>query len=339
MRPRSWSFPLLAVLLSTALALPLLELVLRLEYMTRQWYKPSLAYLSDDLGWLPTPNLSTRYTKKGYEGEISYSTDGRGFRRFGDPQSGKRKVWAIGDSTTQAYQVSDGQAYYDVLAERAPEFELFAYGVGGYGTVQQAMALERYWDEIRPDVVLWQMCDNDLINNDWQLESLSTDHNNHMARPYLEADGSIVLRHPDRRLGWLARRSLLVRRLAVLRSSLRSRLHPSIESELDLGNAAMRRSIATTRRALAGRIAAAPEVTFLAFFVRSPNPHGWEEPAWREICTLPGLECLPEVGEAIEEARRAGIRVDGGRDPHWNATGHTIAARVISERLRRDRAR
>ncbi|MFQ5350416.1 MAG: hypothetical protein ACE5EG_08245, partial [Thermoanaerobaculia bacterium] len=151
MRLRKWSFPLAAALLSIVVILPLLEVILRIEYALRQRYKPSLAFVSDDLGWLPTPDLTTTYTKRGY-GEITYRTDDNGFRRFGDPASGKRKVWAVGDSTTQAYQVPHGQAYYDVLADLDPSLETFGYGVGGYGTVQQAMVLDRFWDEIRPDV-------------------------------------------------------------------------------------------------------------------------------------------------------------------------------------------
>ena len=332
---RKWSFPVFAVLLSTAVALPLLEVVLRAEYAVRQRYKPSLAYVSDDLGWLPVPGLSTSYTKHGY-GEISYSTDSRGFRRFGDPDSPKTKVWAVGDSTTQAYHVSDGQAYYDVLADLDPDLEVFGYGVGGYGTVQQAMVLERFWDEIEPDVVLWQMCANDLVNNDWLLESLSNEHNNHMARPYLDEDGRIELRHPDLRLGWLARRSLLVRRLVVLRSSLRKRSRGSIETELHSAHPGVRRAVATTRRAIERTMAGAPGVTFLAFFVPSSERYGWETEAWVEICSLPGLECLPAVNEALEAARLAGMTVDGGEDPHWNAAGHDLAARAILGRLRRD---
>ncbi len=316
------------------MVLPLLEVLLRVEYAARQRYKPSLAFVSDDLGWLPTPGLSTSYTKKAY-GEISYTTNEDGFRRFGDPESAKIKVWAVGDSTTQAYHVSDGQAYYDVLAELDPGLEVFGYGVGGYGTVQQAMVLERFWDRIEPDVVLWQMCANDLVNNDWLLESLSNEHNNHMARPYLGEDGRIQLRHPDLRLGWLARRSLLVRRLVVLRSSLRKRSRGSIEAELHAGHAGLRRAVATTRQAIERLMAVAPDVTFLAFFVPSPEGYGWEADAWEQICALPGLRCLPEVGAAIETARRAGVTVDGGEDPHWNAAGHEIAARAILEGLRR----
>ena len=335
-RRRAWSFRLAAVTLSVALAAPLLELVLRAEYALRQRYKPSLAFVDGDLGWLPTPGLETTYTKKGY-GEITYRTDARGFRRFDDPDSDRTRLFAVGDSTTQAYQVPAGRAYYDVLAELDPDLEVFGFGVGGYGTVQQAMVLEMFWDEIRPDVVVWQMCANDFVNNDPGLEAASNEHNNHMARPYLEADGGIRLRHPDGRLGWMAHRSLLARRLVVLRSSLRKRSAGSIEGELSADHPELRRSIEATRLAIDRRLAAAPETTFLAFFVPSPERYRWEEDAWRQVCELPRLECLPGVHQAVEAARAAGETVDGGADPHWNARGHEIAARVLLERLRQRR--
>lgn len=335
MASRKLLLRLAGALLSGLLVLLAMEGLLQIEYAVRQWYKPSLSFLDDELGWLPVPGLSTRYAKRGY-GEISYSTNADGFRRFGDPRTAKVKVWAIGDSTTQAYQVSDGQAYYDVLAALHPGLEVFGYGVGGYGTVQQAMVLERFWPEIRPDVVIWQLCANDFINNDWELESASHENNNHMARPYLGVDGRIALRHPDRRLGSLAPRSLLGRRLAVLASSLAKQRGGSIETELRSGDPAVRRTVATTRRAIERRMDAAPSVAFLAFFVPSPERHAWEAVARDEVCALPRLECLPEVEEAIARARHAGVTVDGGEDPHWNAAGHEIVGRVLFERLRRD---
>ena len=332
-RSRPWCFPVLAVLLSTVVALVLLEVLLRVEYTLRQRYKPSLAFVADDLGWLPTPDLTTSFFKRGY-GEVQYSTNRYGFRRVGHPTGGETRVWAVGDSTTQAYQVSDDETYYAVLAKLEPSLETFGYGVGGYGTVQQAMALERFWDRVEPDVVVWQMCANDWINNDWELESASNEHNNHMARPYL-IDGRIELRHPDGYLGWLARRSLLVRRIAVLRTSLRKRTRGSIEAELNAAHPAVRRVVASTREAIERITGRHPDVLFLSFFVPSPERYEWEAEVWEEVCGLADLECLPEGGEAVEAARRAGAKVDGGEDPHWNAAGHEIVARTILERLRR----
>lgn len=328
-------FPIAAVVMSTAAAFLLMELLLRAWYLVHHRYDPPKWYISEDWGWRPTPDLSVVYTKAGY-GEIVFSSTRDGFRRFGDPQTSKTKVLAVGDSITQAYQVSDGQAYYDVLADNDPDLEVFAFGVGGYGTVQEALAIEHYRDEISPDVVVWQFCSNDLTDNDWKLESLSPENNIHMRRPYLE-DGRIVHRHPDGRFGWLAERSLVARRLVVLRSSFLKRSSGTIESELHFDHPGLQRSLATTRRAVQQLIEAAPDIVFFAFFVPSPERYAYELEVFAELCGISRLRCLPDVHEAVDAAALSGIRIDGGKyDSHWNAAGHEIAGRVILEHLRRE---
>lgn len=327
-------FPVAAMVLSSVATLLMLELLLRGWYSVHNRLEPRQWEVYDDWGWRPTPNLSLVYTKAGY-GEIVYSSTRDGFRRFGDPQTSKTKVLAVGDSTTQAYQVSDGQAYYDYMADHDPGLELFAFGAGGYGTVQQALAIERYFGEISPDVVVWQLCANDLIDNDWVLESLSPEGNIHMRRPYLE-DGRIVHRHPDGRLGWLAERSVVARRLLVVRSSLLKRTSGTIESELHFDHPGLQRALATTRQSIQRVMEAAPGVEFFAFFVPSPEHYDYELEAFAELCRISRLRCLPDVHEAVAAAALSGMRIDGGdNDAHWNGAGHAIAGGVILDHLHR----
>lgn len=333
---RVWLFRIAAVLLSTAITLLALEVVLRVAYAVRHRLEPPLSYVVDDdlLGWRPKPNLSVSFARDGY-GEITYASTAEGFRRYGDVATARVRLLAIGDSTTQAYHIPAGRAYFDILAANEPRLEVFAVGVGGYGTFQQALMLEAHVDEISPDVVLWQFCANDLINNDWLLESQSTEHNNHMTRPYLEA-GRIVLRHPDGRLGRLARSSVLARRLLIARQSLRRRFGESIEQELDLGHPALRRSLATTREILDQAFAAAPGAVFLAFMSPLPGQYAWDTAAFEKICSTDRLHCLPGLSEAIVSAERRGLAIDGGADPHWNALAHELAGRAILDHLRRE---
>lgn len=326
-------FRVVSVLVSLVALFVGLELVVRLWHAVDHIREPPLSYVEKEWGWRPTPDLSISYSRPGY-GDIDYSTNRDGFRRFGDPDTSRVKVWAIGDSTTQAYHVSDGRAYYDYLAANDPGIEVFAFGVGGYGTLQETLVLEHYLDRIRPDVVLWQLCSNDLVNNDWTLELASTENNNHMLRPYLE-DGRVVARHPDGRLGWLARGSLLVRRLLVLRNSVRKRTRGSVETDLHIDHPDLRRSVATTRRLLERAMAAAPGVSFVAF--ASPVlEHAWEVDAFAEICSIDALHCVPGLDEALAGAEQAGIAVDGGADAHWNAAGHEVAGGVLLDYLRRE---
>src|SRR5437867_3136868 len=95
-----------------------------------------------------------------------------GFRRFGDPSSSRPKLLVVGDSFTHALEVSDDKTYYALLGDRLGA-EVFAYGAGGYGTLQESLVLDEYVDIIKPDAILWQFCSNDFVNNDLELESMS----------------------------------------------------------------------------------------------------------------------------------------------------------------------
>ena len=66
------------------------------------------------LGWKIGENVSLNYSKKGI-GEVSFTTQKNGFRIWGNPQTKRKKILIIGDSYTEALQISDGKAYYDYL--------------------------------------------------------------------------------------------------------------------------------------------------------------------------------------------------------------------------------
>lgn len=149
-----------------------------------------------ELGWRPNGNLSVERalvdaSGTAYRAQITTERDG--FRRFPDAD-GRPRVLFIGDSFTHALEVGDEQAYWTVFARRHPGFAVFAIGAGGYGTLQEALLLERVGPRVRPDVVIWQFCDNDLTNNLFEAERQSGRHNNLMRRPYWE--GAIVYRDP-----------------------------------------------------------------------------------------------------------------------------------------------
>ena len=117
-------------------------------------------------------------TKRGVPYSVRRSQKQYGFRKFGDPSSTKLKMLVIGDSFTHATAVSDDRTYHALLS-KILDVEVFAYGAGGYGTLQEY----RYVDLIKPNIVLWQFCINDFINNDNELELLSWVNNNGRSGP------------------------------------------------------------------------------------------------------------------------------------------------------------
>jgi hypothetical protein len=111
-----------------------------------------------ELGWRPKEGYrydGTRRNSDGTKYNARITQDANGFRMFGDLNSGKPRVLVIGDSDTQAIEVSDDNTYYAILKQRL-DIEVFAYGARGYGTLQELMILEKYYDVIKPDLVLWQ---------------------------------------------------------------------------------------------------------------------------------------------------------------------------------------
>ena len=72
----------------------------------------------------------------------------------------------------------------------------------------------------------------------------------------------------------------------------------------------------------------------VAFVAASPTGGGIEEAAFAEVCSVPGLDCLTGLNEALRQADRAGTRIDGSpHDSHWNAAGHALAGRAILDFL------
>ena len=329
---KSVLFPVLTIVLPVMVLLLLIEGALRAWYFVHNRLEPPFAYVSEGLGWRPTANMSLAYQRKGY-GEINFSSNEHGFRRYDNSQSENEKIFAVGDSFTQAYHVSDGKAYFDVLAEQDNSLEVFAFGVGGYGTLQQAMVLREYAPTIKPDIVLWQFTGNDFINNDYLLESGSSENSSHMRRPFLE-DGKIVKRHPDGTLGAIAEYSYLARRLLVIRGSFKKRSSGSIEDELHMEHDDLLRSIRVAKETIKGVTSEYANVTFFAFFAGGQH-YPWELDAFSELCTLAHLHCLPAVNQAVVNAKESGMIVDGGRDGHWNATGHSIAGQVLHSSIQR----
>lgn len=153
---------------------------------------------NDKLGWVPKANYS-------YEGsmidaggvwyDVNLHTTHGGFKEYGDPsETEKPKVFFLGDSYTQSVEVSNEHTFYRQLADEL-DFELFAFGMSAYGTLQEYMILDQYIDEVDPDLVVLQVCSNDLLDNHYKLERESKYHTK-IERPYMDTTGNIYYDTP-----------------------------------------------------------------------------------------------------------------------------------------------
>lgn len=262
---------------------------------------------------------------------------GWGARRvWGDPQSLRPRLLVLGDSLTEGRGIPDADLYFTVLG-RLLDVEGFAIGGAGYGTLQEALALEQFLTVVTPDLVLLQVTSNDFINNSWELESASWGGTNLRVRPYL-VGGQVVYRFPSRHQ--VVEQLLTHSRLAHVLTAGSLQVGtlfayldwvPSVERRIELEGPAFsgfERSMRTTEQIIARMKARLGAVALVAFAADAPNLEHW-----RAVCArvdVPLLEDVPARIEAEEAKRRTSLRPDGA---HWNAEAHRIVGELLAQRL------
>jgi len=300
---------------------------------------PKRITLDEELGWLATPDFH-------YEGElvdaggasypVSIRTNSQGYRMFGDPEvTNRKKVLFLGDSYTQAMQVSNDRTYYSILKDRLG-IEVFAFGVDGFGTLQEYMLLDKILDDIKPDAVMLQFCPNDLINNYFPLEQASAFNNNGLRRPYFE-DGQIRYRNPA---SFPAVREFAARYSELLYFIITrlDRLRPPPEKpsetlirEQGMSYPLYRQSVQVTDQLLGKIRARVPAGTPVYTF---STDHGYPYyEAFTSLSGKHGLHFIDGTSQALREAESRGVTTRAADREHWNDEGHRIVAEVLAQNL------
>ncbi|MBU2540512.1 MAG: SGNH/GDSL hydrolase family protein [Candidatus Omnitrophica bacterium] len=263
----------------------------------------------------------------------------KGKQIFGDPESEKYKIFFIGDSFTHGCVLSEEHMYYTVLADSL-DAEIFAYGAGGYGTLQEYLILDKFFDEIKPDLVMLQVCDNDFVNNSWELESRSFYNNHLMMRPYLR-EGKIEYRFP-RSLGnirvFLCLHSNLFylsfnridRILAIL--AKKGLLH-SVEEDIskkELDFVPFKRAVFTTNSIIAKMKQRVGNTPIVAFSVDNRQPYFKH---FRRIFKKNNIEFIEAVPKLIGESEEKGLGLRLEEPSpfagHFNGLGNRICAETL----------
>jgi len=306
----------------------------------RQAGGPREITLDHELGWRSTENYRFNGTKRdaaGTEYAAQISQDEKGFRMFGDTKSEKPKVFVIGDSFTQSTAVSDDKTYYAILKKEL-DVDVFAYGGGGYGSLQEFMILDRYFDLIKPDLVLWQFAANDIINNSPTLEKASNLNNNGLVRPYL-VDGKIQY--------ILARERTANPRLFALKycrlcymlfnriDRLRAASAATVETETSAGKSAHRAFLNSVEitDTIMGKVAArAGTVPVASFIVYGPGYEEYQE-ALAQVSRKHGFVSLPDIkkGTLGAKEKKTVLAADGS---HWNNEGHRLVGKTLADAIR-----
>lgn len=241
-----------------------------------------------------------------------------GFKRWGQLHIQRPTVFIIGDSFTEMVFVSNGEEWYSYLEKEFSPINLFVYGAGGYGSLQEYLVLEDFIDEIDPDMVIWQFCNNDYRNNSYESDKNRYPYNNFGTRPYLE-NKEIVYKMPMP-FPWLRQYSrvadrLLARYDAFQKTQVKSAEKP--EEQLPDSAYWVTGEILKKARQRAGK---------RPFFLFSTGPITDKESS---ICAKAGITCIPGVREYLESKEAEGITVGVVNEGHWNLAGNRYVGEFL----------
>lgn len=349
-RPRivRWLSNLGMLLAGTVVAVLIAEAAIRIVHafvygLGARYYYPIIA--DPVLGWKAVENFEARSMKQDAAGspyEVHFTTEAHGFRLSGDPRSSNQKVLIVGDSFTHAVDASDKDTYFSILGNKL-QFEVFAYGSGGYGTLQEYLVLDRHIDRIRPDAVIVQFSSNDFANNSVGLERRSSDNNSRF-RPYLMPDGTVRSAYPARyglsaRLAgtrtWLASHLRIMnevfRAFDVVEPRLLSRLgFPYVEPEIIARNGdvpAFREAVRTTEAIFRMFIRRAGNARVYAFSADAPEPY---YTAFRSAARSAGVAVIDTVPQALKQAENRGACLKAMDRSHWSPAGHRVVGDALA---------
>lgn len=297
-------------------------------------------YQVTELGWSLPPTLKDRRTVEDSPGkfrEVTAHWSANGFKRWGDVHTKKTKMLILGDSFTFSSAVSDGEEWYAFLEKAFGNLELFVCGVPGYGSLQEFMMLDKFIDEIRPQAVLIQFCDNDFMDNLHALERLYYPLSNIGFRPYLESD-QIVYKMPVPFSG-LRRHSFLADRvLAIYDRHIRKQATKDIDAFSRKKNSKKKgnrgsKSVQKLREE-------AFEVTnriYTKIKKRIGNKAIFylfdmdDDPRLEDLCKANGIHYISGVKGALSAKVKEGFPVYLVNDNHWNRLGNKVVGEKLVE--------
>ena len=304
-------------------------LALVVEGVVRAKYAlaPPLSVLDAERGWRMTANLTRQRTGLSTDGAtypIHFQTRRDGFKFWNEPPDRARRLLVIGDSYTAAQQVSNDKTYYAQLRERMGDhWSLFAYGMDGYGPLQESLVLEKFVPQVKPDLILWEWCINDFCNSSPYMDRRTVVNFNTLPRPFLE-DGRIRMISPGGP-AWLLAHSAAWRFISPRVAKCFLPKKPAAVDALDLSADWFKDAIRRTDETLARSRAKLGEVPIVAFSIDTPPE---AESIFAALAEKHRIQFLPGLMTSVHSQMQTGavLYADLKIGGHWNERGHAVVA-------------
>ena len=299
-------------------------------------------FIDEKFGWLPKVNYV-------FDGEmrdaanvahpVHLKTDNRGFKAFAPKDSLKKapNVLFLGDSYVQAVEVSNEEAFYSQMAKQY-QMNVFAFGISGWGNYQEYLLLDKYFEEIKPDIIVWEICTNDVIDDYEKLE-LEALYQTKLRRPYLDLDGDEYFAYPVPFSVKMCESSKLFEAIYKFFVKTEMKITPENSAEFKMGK--MGRKYPPYDHALKvmknifekakQRIGAKTKLYVVN--TSSIQPFASD---YTEMCNQLNINYIIEVSAALDKAKSEGKVVHSIDGWHWSVLGHQIVAETIGARLEKD---
>lgn len=298
-------------------------------------------YTPTKYGWTVSADSEVKKKIQDTKGNYRKVTNryfAHGFKRWPKNYEGKSRVLVIGDSFTMMRYVSNGEEWYAYLEREFPDIAFYVFGGGGYGTLQEYMVMDDYFDEISPQAIIWQFCGNDYANNYYELDRQSYPFNNHAVRPYLENE-EIVYRLPLpystlRKISFSADQLLHLydgkrRRdagdLQKIRKDRKKRRDSMTPLEKKAEELKQSKAIDVTK-ALIKKVRLRAEHIPIYFFNVSPFSK-----ADLSVCKTGDFRCIDFIGNYMKRLEDAGIQIMAENTGHWNFEGNKYAGKRLAK--------
>jgi len=333
------------IFLSLTLIFIIGEMTLRLYH----YYKYRISILNDanhgllskddKLGWKMSNNLKVKVKDQLNNAQyINIETNEYGFRLFGDPQSNKIKLFFIGDSFTAAMDISNDKTYYGIIKNLIKDVEVFAYGAGGFGSLQEFMILDEFIDLIKPDIIIWQFYENDFTDNSNELDMLKSFYNTGTPRPYLDLNGGITYRYAQYdNLFWVlptqvAENLRLLKFLNTRVSLLINRLSKSGTVSQEIAHGVFNHSTKITEMIMGMVTRRAGNIPVYLFCITDKQPY---YDTIKNICQSLDIRFIDGVNHSLSKYEKEKPMITKAADrEHLNELGHWIISESIIKFLK-----
>ena len=298
--------------------------------------------LDEEVGWKVKSNHHFIDTVKDNAGKkyiVDFQTQEGGLKKINTivPDTIEQKVLFIGDSYTIAVEVSNEKTFYGLLEKRMP-IEVYAYGAGGYSTLQKLLMFEKLVDQVKPDLVVWQFCSNDFIDNYPELE-MEANYKIGVRRPYWTLDHKIEYRTPIPSLLQWSRYSKLVYAIYLIKEKTKTKFSENQKpaeqkiAELHFEYQHYKNAYDITGKLLKKiKESIPPNIPFLVFPADAFNPQMED---YIQLCRTHKIDYEISVAKKLNEARFGRkeeiFTYDGW---HWNERGHEVVADALEDRIR-----